>query len=327
MFTFKTCTAVPVRGGRGYVGGGGVVEMEGMVVWGGGVGEVYRLDEVSSKWVKLANVGEIGATLVVCGGELVSVSGFKDTNGVQCKEVKVLRGGRWTSMTEMLIGCGRSCVVSVSGGGLLVMGGGGGGLGNLNDVQIFDGRAWRMGPPLPRPCKAMSAVIDGDLVFVVGGRGMERAVWSANITDLVSHFTLCSIYQFMCIAAPRYFTYARMLYASTPSIHTRMHIHTMLTDARSSNRRLMHTRSVSIAYTHTHHVCRCHASVLCVRMYYLTAVQTSFVIVVPSPLTNMHPHILTRLLHTLMTYNHLSGGSYQMYHTITHLYVWLMVCC
>ena len=188
MFTYQTCTAVPVRGGRGVWGGGGVVEVERRVVWGGrGLGGgVYRFDEVSSEWVRLAD-GELWATLAVCGGELVSVGGYKD--GVYSEEVRVLRGGRWTSMTEMLVGCCSSCVVSVSGGVLLVMGGLGecDGYRRLNDVQIFDGRTWHMGPPLPRPCVDMSAVVHGDLVFVVGGAGMERAVWSANITDLVSH--------------------------------------------------------------------------------------------------------------------------------------------
>ena len=184
MFTYQTCTAVPEQGGRK-----GVVEVEGRVVWGGGGGRlgggVYRFDEVSSEWVWLAD-GEWGATLAVCGGELVSVGGYKD-GGVHSKEVRVWRGGRWTSMTEMLVGCSESCVVSVSVGVLLVMGGLGDGGRDLNVVQIFDGRTWHMGPPLPRPCGDMSAVVHGDLVFVMGGWGMERAVWSANITDLVSH--------------------------------------------------------------------------------------------------------------------------------------------
>ena len=192
MFTYQTCTAVPEQGGRGY-GGGGVVEVEGRVVWGGGGrgGGVYRFDEVSSEWGRLADGGEWRATLAVYGGELVSVGGckvgYKD-GGVYSKEVKVLRGGRWSSMTAMLLGCRKSCVVSVSGGVLLVMGGEGDGMRPLNVVQIFDGRAWHMGPPLPRSCTTMSAVVHGDLVFAIGGYGgMERAVWSANITDLVSH--------------------------------------------------------------------------------------------------------------------------------------------
>ena len=183
MFTYQTCAAVPERGGRGRYYGGGVVEVEGRVVWGGLGGGVYRFDEVRSQWERLAD-GEDGATLAVCGGEMVSVGGLKDGGG--SKEVMVWRGGRWTSMTEMLVGCRRSCVVSVSGVVLLVMGGGDGRM-SLNVVQIFDGRTWHMGPPLPRSCAAMSAVVHGDLVFVVGGGGMERAVWSANITDLVSH--------------------------------------------------------------------------------------------------------------------------------------------
>ena len=190
MFTYQTCAAVPVRGGRRWYGGG-VVEVEGRVVWGGAGEGVYRFDEVRSKWERLAD-DEDGATLAVCGGEMVSVGGLIDDD-VYSKVVRVWRGGRWTSMTEMLVRCSRSCVVSVSGGVLLVMGGvgdgyrvGDGGM-PLNDVQIFDGRTWHMGPPLPHTCSRMSAVVHGDLVFVVGGVGMKRAVWSANITDLVSH--------------------------------------------------------------------------------------------------------------------------------------------
>ena len=110
----------------------------------------------------------MGTTLAVCGGELVSVGGYK---GVVYREV---RGGRWTSMPEMLVGCRRSCVGSVSGGVLLVMGGYGGGR-RLNVVQIFDGRTCYMGPPLSQPCGDMSAVVHGDLVFVMGGGDMERA--------------------------------------------------------------------------------------------------------------------------------------------------------
>ena len=192
MFTYQTCAAVPEQGGRVY--GGGVVEVEGRVVWGAGGGlggGVYRLDEVSSEWVKLAGGGELWATLAVCGGELVFVGGCTVFVFMFIEKVKVLRGGWWVSKTEMLVRCCRSCVVSVSGGVLLVMGGIVGGIGGpirlMNEVQIFDGRTWHMGPPLPQPCADMSAVVHGDLVFVVGGGGMERAVWSANITDLVSH--------------------------------------------------------------------------------------------------------------------------------------------
>ena len=45
-----------------YVGGGGLVEVEGRVVWGGGeyggYGGVYMLDEVRSKWSRVADGGE-----------------------------------------------------------------------------------------------------------------------------------------------------------------------------------------------------------------------------------------------------------------------------
>ena len=191
MLSFATCANVPVRGGRGGVaGGGGLVEVEGRVVWGGGGGfggGVFMLDEVRSEWSRVADgVGEKWGTLAVCGGRLVWVGGLKGDD-VRSKEVKELRGGRWSHMSDMLVR--RSCVVSVSGGGMVVMGGFGDGWRRLNDVQVFDGgtQTWHRGPSLPKPCYLMSAVVHGDLVFVMGGAGMARAVWCADIRDLVSH--------------------------------------------------------------------------------------------------------------------------------------------
>ena len=182
MFSFQTHTPLPVQGGQLF--GGGLVEVEGRAVWGGQRG-VYALDKGSSKWKRVTDGGEVGATLATCGGELVCIGGVRKE--VCRKKVMVWRGGRWTSMSDMLVGSARSCAVSVSGGVMVIMGGEGDGGRDLNDVQIFDGRTWHLGPPLPQPCCAMSSVVHGDLIFVMGGRGMDRAVWSANITDLVSH--------------------------------------------------------------------------------------------------------------------------------------------
>ena len=186
MLSFKTCEEVPVRGGRGGYGGGGggLVEVEGRVVWGG-YGGVYMYEE--DRWSRVADGGEMGGTLAVCGGRLVWVGGLK--GGVRSKEVKELRGRRWSVMPDMLVGCWGSCVVSVSGGGMVVMGGLGDGGRRLNDVQVFDGgtQTWHRGPSLPKSCFYMSAVVHRDVVFVMGGVGMDRAVWCADIRDLVSH--------------------------------------------------------------------------------------------------------------------------------------------
>ena len=175
-----------MRGGRGeWGGGGGLVEVEGRVVWGGYGGGVYMYEE--GRWSRVADGGKWAGTLAVCGGRLVWVGGWK--GDVSSKEVKELRGGRWSDMSDMLVGCSWSCVVSVSGGGMVVMGGVGDGRRWLNDVQVFDGgtQTWHRGPSLPKPCWSMSAVVHGDVVFVMGGVGMDRAVWCADIRDLVSH--------------------------------------------------------------------------------------------------------------------------------------------
>ena len=176
-----------MRGGRGY-GGGGLVEVEGRVVWGG-YGGVYEFDEVRSKWKKVADSGELGGRLVFCGGRIVWVGGVKDGVSRPSTKVMELSGERWFVKSEMLVGCRWSCVLSVSGGGMVVMGGLSDGDRLLNDVQVYNGetQTWNRGPSLPQPCWAMSAVVHGDLVVVMGGHGLDREVWSANIRDLVSH--------------------------------------------------------------------------------------------------------------------------------------------
>ena len=168
-----------------YGGGGGLVEVDGRVLWRGAPDGVFMLDQ--EKWTRVAAGGEWGATLAVCGGRLACVGGWKDD--VCSKEVMELRGDRWSLMSDMLVGCVHSCVLSVGGGDMVVMGGYGDRGRDLNDVQVFDGvtQAWHIGPSLPQPCSRMSAVVHRDLVFVMGGAGMDRAVWCADIHDLVSH--------------------------------------------------------------------------------------------------------------------------------------------
>ena len=185
MFSYKSCQPVLVRGGREALGwrqewlGGGLVEVEGRAVWGG-PGGVYVLD--GAKWTQVADGVRQGATLAVCGGELVYVGGSSKVGRGGIRAVMVWRGGRWISMPTLLKRCLDSCALGINGGGLVVMGGISG-----TDVQVFDGKTWHFGPPLPEGCWSLSAVVYGDQVFVMGGGGMKRAVWSANITDLVSH--------------------------------------------------------------------------------------------------------------------------------------------
>ena len=176
-----------MRGGQGY-GGGGLVEVEGSVVWEG-YGGVYEFDEVISGWKKVAYGGELGGRLAVCKERIVWVGGVKDGVSRPSTKVMELSGEIWSLMSDMLVGCRWSCVLSVSRGGMVVMGGLSDGDRLLNDVQVFDGKTqtWHRGPSLPQPCWAISAVIHGDLVFVMGGHGMDRAAWCADISDLMSH--------------------------------------------------------------------------------------------------------------------------------------------
>ena len=64
------CEVVEEVGG----GGGGLVEVEGRVVWGG-YGGVYMYEE--DRWSRVADGGEVWGTLAVCGGRLVWVGGYE----------------------------------------------------------------------------------------------------------------------------------------------------------------------------------------------------------------------------------------------------------
>ena len=187
MFRFEPYAQVPERGGRLYHVSGGLVEVEeegaSRVVWGVGGGGMYIYDLVNKvSWKRVADGGDIGARLAVCGGSLVAIGGGKDD--MYRRKVMVWREGRWSLMSHMLVGCSWPCVVSVGRCGLVVMGGCGGK--RLNDVQVFNGQTWHVGPSLPQPCWAMSAVVYRGHVVVMGGYNMDRAVWCADINDLVS---------------------------------------------------------------------------------------------------------------------------------------------
>ena len=208
MFHFQTVTGLPERyGGRGMYGGG-LVESNGIVFWGrGGVngGRVYRFNqsELSNvTWERVISDGvEYGSRLAASGGRLVVVGGLKGAGVVEyIKKVQVWDEQKWNPMVEMPVGCAEPCVVSADGGGLIVMGGQGLYGRSLNTVQVYDVKkqAWFMGPPLPLQCQSMSAVVHGDLVFIMGGNGMGRAVWCASISEMVR--SMCCTYLFYCLA-------------------------------------------------------------------------------------------------------------------------------
>lgn len=205
MFHFRTVTGLPERyGGRGMYGGG-LVESAGMVYWGrGGVngGRVYRFNQKvlsNETWERVISGGlEYGSRLAVCGGRLVVVGGLKGAGVVEyIKKVMVRDDQKWIPMSVMPVGCAEPCVISVGGGGLIVMGGQGLNGRRLNTVQVYDVKkqTWFEGPTLPLPCQSMSAVVHGDLVFMMGGDGMGKAVWCASISELVR-----SIVELFCFA-------------------------------------------------------------------------------------------------------------------------------
>ena len=81
---------------------------------------MYRLDD-DGQWTRMTGCVEGGARLGVCGERVVAVGGWK--GNVLNRKVMVWRGERQTFISDMLVGCWLSCIVSVGGGDLLVMGG------------------------------------------------------------------------------------------------------------------------------------------------------------------------------------------------------------
>ena len=194
MFHFQGFVQVPKSGGRSYgtAGsrswygcGGGLVKVKGDIVWGVGGGDVYALNEVNNIWNGSdggGKYGEYGARLAVFEEKLVFVGGMLKSKSVMVETER----GRWSSLPDMLVGSRQSCVVSVGAGCMVVMGGYGDYSHYMSDVQVFDGKVWHHGPPLPHPCEAMSAVVHEGQVYMAGGWGMGKSVWCTNASELVS---------------------------------------------------------------------------------------------------------------------------------------------
>ena len=185
-------------GNRSWYGcGGGLVKVAGNIVWGVGGGNIYTLLKSNNTctWKSSLGCGEYGARLAVFKEtkvleKLVFVGGMFKSKSVMVAEIE---SGKWSSLPDMLVGSRQSCVVSIGAGCMVVMGGYGDYSHYMSDVQVFDGKVWHHGPPLPQPCEAMSAVVHEGRVYVAGGWGMGKTVWCTNTSELVSQYTMCSI--------------------------------------------------------------------------------------------------------------------------------------
>ena len=153
---------------------------------------IYSIND--GKWLTSSNWNEDVdkmATLAVTGGNLVAVGSSRYENVVKVMKESTCT---WTKMKDdMKMGCNCCCVVSVGEAGLLVMGGlfcdEDEGEKKLSCVQVYDGKKWAFGDSLPEECHSMSAAVHGDLLFLMGGNGMNKEVWCTNTKDLVRHLT------------------------------------------------------------------------------------------------------------------------------------------
>lgn len=186
---WQHCCSVSEVGGHGGDYSGGLVEWEEGAVWRDYNGIVEKLEASGHNWIKLVEEDDIRQpTLGVLNGSIVAVGGLdKDT---WSKKVRVLnvRERCWDSslIPDMIIACTGACVVN-SEGNLIVIGGYDGQK-KLDLVQVYvtQIKRWFLGKSLPEPCFSGSAVVQSDIVYVIGGDGMANRVWSAKVKDLVS---------------------------------------------------------------------------------------------------------------------------------------------
>eukprot|EP00731_Ephydatia_muelleri_P004068 Em0002g244a len=162
MLSFATCADVPVRGGRGG-GDGGLVEVEGRVVWGGDEG-VYMLDEVRSKWSRVAD----GA--VVHGDMVFVMGGVGMDRAVWCADIRDLQS-IWRQLPDVPY-CWSS--VCVGDGVLLAIGGAEDLSGSKKTSSIYglhgDDKKWKHVGDMPFACSRVDTLLlsDGGLLVVDG---------------------------------------------------------------------------------------------------------------------------------------------------------------
>eukprot|EP00731_Ephydatia_muelleri_P004067 Em0002g243a len=164
MLSFATCANVPVRGGRGGYGGGGLVEVEGRVVWGGDMEGVYMLDEVRSKWSRVAD----GA--VVHGDMVFVMGGLGMDRAVWCADIRDLQS-IWRQLPDVPYCLSSVCVGD---GVLLAIGGAEDLRGSKKTSSIYglhgDDKKWKHVGDMPFACSRVDTLLlsDGGLLVVDG---------------------------------------------------------------------------------------------------------------------------------------------------------------
>ena len=144
--------------------------------------EVYRYTISTDEWLRLPPCPHDDSTLVIIDNELTAVGGYSGSNPTN--KLFTLRQGRWVEeYPPMSIARRTAACVGISNDHhmyIMVIGGDGVG-GRTTAVELLNthSRRWSTLTSLPEPLPSPSAVVCGDLVYVIGGNCVYSYLLSA----------------------------------------------------------------------------------------------------------------------------------------------------
>ena len=144
--------------------------------------EVYRYTMSTDEWLRLPTCPHYYSALVIIDNELTAVGGF--SGGNDTNELFTLRQGRWVEeYPPMSIARNNAACVGISNDHhmyIMVIGGYGVG-GRTTAVELLNthSRRWSTLTSLPKALPFPSAVVCGDMVYVIGGNIVYSYLLSA----------------------------------------------------------------------------------------------------------------------------------------------------
>ena len=144
--------------------------------------EVYRYTISTDEWLRLPPCPQSFSALVIIDNELTAVGGYSGGNNTN--KLLTLRQGRWVEeYPPMSIARSDAACVGISNDHhmyIMVIGGDGVG-GRTTAVELLNthSRRWSTLTSLPEPLPLPSAVVCGDLVYVIGGNYVHSYLLSA----------------------------------------------------------------------------------------------------------------------------------------------------
>ena len=144
--------------------------------------EVYRYTISTDEWLRLPTCPHSASALVIIDNELTAVGGYSGDN--HTNKLFTLRQGRWVEeYPPMSIARSSAACVGISNDHhmyIMVIGGiGVGGWTTAVELLNTHSRRWSTLTSLPKPLPFPSAVVCGDLVYVIGGNWVYSYLLSA----------------------------------------------------------------------------------------------------------------------------------------------------